>query len=133
MHAGSSFMIFDEDADNDMDIVLGDLAFNNLNRLINGGDNTFATITEQDTTYPEYDKPYDIPIFPAPFLIDVDNDGKKDMLVSPNNINQSANIKNVWYYKNVAEDEKYVFDYQQDSLFISEMVDFGSGAYPVFF
>lgn len=133
VHAGSSFMIFDEDADNDMDIVLGDLAFNNLNRLTNGGDNTFATITEQDTTYPEYDKPYDIPIFPAPFLIDVDNDGKKDMLVSPNNINQSANVKNVWYYKNVAEDEKYIFDYQQDSLFVSEIVDFGSGAYPVFF
>jgi hypothetical protein len=133
VHAGSSFMIFDEDADNDMDIVLGDLAFNNLNKLVNGGDNTFAQITAQDTTFPEYDKPYDDPIFPSPYLIDVDGDGKKDMLVSPNNVNQSENLNNVWYYKNVSEDDTYVFDYIQDSLFVSEMIDLGSGAYPAVF
>lgn len=132
-HAGSSFMIFDEDGDNDMDVVLGDLAFNKLNKLVNGGDNSFANIVSQDTTFPEYDNPYDDPIFPAAFLIDVNNDGKKDMLVSPNNVNQNENFKNVWYYKNISTDDTYVFDYQQDSLFVSEMVDLGEGAYPIYF
>lgn len=67
MHAGSTFMIFDEDADNDMDVVLGDLAFGNLNKLVNGGDKDLAHITDQDTTFPAYDLPYEVPIFPAPF------------------------------------------------------------------
>jgi len=133
VHAGSTFMIFDEDADEDMDIVLGDLAFNNLNRLINGGDKFFAHITEQDTMYPSYDVPYNLPIFPSPFLIDVNNDNKKDMLVSPNNANISENFKNVWYYENVSDDATYVFDFQNDSLFVSDMIDVGEGAYPVFF
>ncbi len=133
MHAGSTFMIFDEDADNDMDIVLGDLAFDNLNKLTNGGDNTFANIVAQDTTFPEYDSPYSEPIFPAAFLLDVNNDDKKDMLVSPNNVNQSDNFKNVAYYKNVSSDDTYVFDFQIDSLFVNDMIDLGEGAFPSFF
>ncbi|MFI5171357.1 MAG: hypothetical protein ACHQFW_03150, partial [Chitinophagales bacterium] len=133
MHAGSTFMIFDEDDDEDMDVVLGDLAFGNLNKLVNGGDKDFSHITDQDTTFPAYDNPYDVQIFPAAFLIDVNNDGKKDMLASPNNINQSENFKNVWYYKNISTDNTYVFDYQTDSLFVSDMIDLGDGAYPVFF
>ncbi len=133
VHAGSTFMIFDEDADNDMDIVLGDLAFGNLNKLVNGGDKDLAHITDQDTTFPEYDLPYEVPIFPAPFLIDVNNDNKKDMLVSPNNINLAENLTNVAYYENVSNDETYEFDFQTDSLFVSDMVDLGEGAYPVFF
>jgi len=133
MHAGSTFMIFDEDADNDMDIVLGDLAFDNLNKLTNGGDNTFSNIIAQDTTFPEYDSPYSEPIFPAAFLLDVNNDNKKDMLVSPNNVNQSETSKNVAYYKNVSGDDTYVFDFQIDSLFVNDMIDLGEGAFPSYF
>ena len=133
VHAGSTFMIFDEDADNDMDVVLGDLAFGNLNKLLNGGDKDLAHITDQDTTFPAYDLPYEVPIFPAPFLIDINNDNKKDMLVSPNNINLAENLINVAFYKNVSADETYEFDFQTDSLFVSDMVDLGEGAYPVFF
>jgi len=133
VHAGSTFMIFDEDADNDMDIVLGDLAFGNLNKLTNGGDKDIALITDQDTTFPEYDFSYEVPIFPAPFLIDINNDNKKDMLVSPNNINLAENLTNVAFYKNVSNDNTYEFDFENDSLFVSDMVDLGEGAYPVFF
>ncbi len=133
LHAGSTFMIFDEDADNDMDVVLGDLAFDVLNKLTNGGDSELAYITDQDTTFPSYDKPYDLPAFPAPFLIDINNDGAKDMVVAPNNINSSENFKNVWYYQNISTDDTYVFDYRQDTLMVSTMLDFGDGAFPVFF
>ncbi|MBC8046858.1 MAG: T9SS type A sorting domain-containing protein, partial [Fimbriimonadaceae bacterium] len=107
--------------------------FGNLNRLINGGDNLFADITEQDTTFPAYDVAYDTDIFPAPFLIDIDNDGKKDMIVSPNKEGISENFKNVAYYKNISADETYEFSFQQDSLFVSDMVDVGEGSRAVFF
>ncbi len=133
VHAGSTFMIFDQDADEDMDIVLGDLAFGNLNFITNGGDKNFANIIDQDTTFPSYSLPYDVQIFPAAFLIDLNNDDKKDMVVSPNNENISENFKNVWYYENVSTDETYIFDFQSDSFIVSEMVDVGDRSFPVFF
>ncbi len=133
VHTGSTFMVFDEDADNDMDIVLGDLAYGNLNKLVNGGDKDFAHIIDQDTLFPNYDFPYNVAIFPAPFLLDINNDNKKDMLVSPNNINLSENHKNVAYYQNISDDDTYVFNFQTDSLFVSDMIDLGEGAYPIFF
>lgn len=132
VHAGSSFLIFDEDNDDDYDVVLGDLAFGNLNRLINGGDKFSAEITAQDTAYPSYTLSYDVDIFPAPFLVDVNNDGKKDLIVSPNKQGASENFKNVWYYQNTSTDETYLFDYQNDSLFVSDMIDIGENSKPAF-
>ena len=35
-------MAIDVDGDNDKDLILGDVSFNNLNLLINGGDNQNA-------------------------------------------------------------------------------------------
>lgn len=133
VHAGSTFMIFDEDADGDKDLVLGDLAFGVLNRLVNGGDAFYGDIVDQDTTFPSYDKPYDVPLFPAAFLLDVDHDGLDDMLVSPNSVNSSESRKNVWYYKNVSTDDTYVFDYQTDTFLVETMIDLGDGSYPAFF
>ncbi|MEZ5013444.1 MAG: hypothetical protein R2794_04070, partial [Chitinophagales bacterium] len=133
LHAGSTFMLFDEENDGDMDVVLGDLAFGNLTRIINGGDAMTAHITEQDTTFPSYSVPYEKPLFPAAFYIDIDNDGKKDMLVSPNNRNFSENHINVSYYKDISTDDTVEFQYKTDTLIVSDMLDFGEGAFPVFF
>lgn len=133
VHAGSTFMIFDQDADHDMDVVLGDLAFGNLNFLVNGGDNYYANIVAQDTTYPSYSLPYDLQIFPAAFYIDLNNDDKKDMVVSPNNANLSENFKNVWYYKNISLNDTVLFDYETDTLFVGDMIDAGERSFPAFF
>ena len=60
----------------EMDLVLGDLSFQNLNKLVNGGDASLH-IVEQDTVFPGYDIPVDMTTFPAPFLLDVDLDGRQ--------------------------------------------------------
>lgn len=132
-HTGSTFMVFDEDDDTDVDIVLGDLAFSNLDRLVNGGNKDYANMVAQDTAYPSYTIPLNMPIFPAPYLVDVNNDGHKDMLVAPNNLTQAMNYKNVWYYKNTSTDATYHFSYQTDSFLVGQMVDVGQGSYPAFF
>lgn len=133
LHAGSTFLAYDADLDNDIDIVLGDLSFNNLNALTNGGDIISAYIIEQDTAFPSYNLPVNLPTFPAPFLLDVNNDNKKDLIVAPNKKGFSQNFKNVWFYKNNAADDSYLFTYQMDSFLVSDMIDVGEGAHPAFF
>lgn len=133
LHAGSTFLAYDADLDNDIDIVLGDLSFNNLNALTNGGDIISAHIIEQDTAFPSYNLPVNLPTFPAPFLLDVNNDNKKDLIVAPNKKGFSQNFKNVWLYKNNAADDSYLFTYQMDSFLVSDMIDVGEGAHPAFF
>jgi len=108
-HAGSTLLTLDYDNDGDKELILGDLSFNNLNMLHNGGDNGFAFMVDQDTFSPKNTLVVDIPIFPASFLMDVDNDGKKDLLASPNGDQTSKDYETVWFYKNTNSNEFPVF------------------------
>jgi hypothetical protein len=133
MHAGSTFLAFDQDADGDIDLALGDLSFDNINFLRNGGTPELAHISEQDTLYPNYSVPVSITTFPAPFLFDLDNNGHRDLIVAPNKDGFGFNTKNVWWYNNVATDDTYVFEFVHDSLLVMDMIDLGTGAHPFFF
>lgn len=133
MHAGSTFLAFDEDADGDIDLALGDLSFDNINFLRNGGTSELAHISEQDTMFPGYNIPAGLTTFPAPFLFDLNNNGSRDLIVAPNKDGFGLNTKNVWWYDNTATDATYVFDFQHDSLLVMDMIDLGTGGHPQFF
>ena len=137
-HAGSTLLAIDIDNDNDKDLILGDIFYNNLNLLINGGSNQNALISSVDSIFPTNfssinSLPVDIPTFPAIFYIDVDHDGKKDLLASPNNQNNSANFESSWLYKNNGQNNQPDFEFIEANFLQSEMIDLGEGAYPVFF
>jgi len=132
-HAGSTVLSMDFDADGDYEILLGDLSFNNITLLVNGGDEDDAFFTEQIIYYPdEAEEPVDIPIFPGAFYADVDHDGVKDFIAAPNNINSSLDTDNVWYYKNSGADNEPVLELTSKSLFVEDMLDLGTGAAPTF-
>lgn len=133
LHAGSTILTIDLDNDGDKEVVLGDISFTNLNLVINGGTAENAFMTAQDVAFPSNDVEVDIPLFPAAFSLDVDNDGLKDMLVSPNLANDiGETYESVWYYKNTGSNEIPVFELQQKDLFVEDMIDYGTGAQPVF-
>ncbi len=131
-HAGSTILMFDEDNDQDKEIWLGDVNTPTVNRLYNGGNNQFAWWSDQDCTYPSYDTPAEVFNFPATFHLDVDNDGLKDFIVTPNADKNSEDDQNVWFYKNMTSNENPVFDYQKNTFLVEDMVDLGSGSRPVF-
>ena len=137
-HSGSTLLTLDIDNDNDKELILGDLSLTNLNMLYNGGNNEVAFIMYQDTFTPENTLAANIPIFPASFLMDVDNDGKKDLLASPNRVvspslsTPSEDYESVWYYKNIGSNEFPVFEFIQKDFMVEHMVDMGSDAHPVF-
>ncbi|PSR01731.1 MAG: hypothetical protein BRD50_08350 [Bacteroidetes bacterium SW_11_45_7] len=131
-HAGASMVAFDEDGDNVQDLLMGSLSFNSINRLKNEGTPDTAEIMAQDTLFPSYDRSVDLPYFPVPFHMDVDNDGVDDLLVSTNAANGSRNYACVSYYKNTGTMSNQTFTWQTDTFLTQNMLDFGEGAYPAF-
>lgn len=133
-HTGNCIAVFDADGDHDLDILGGNLSYNDLQMLYNGGSAGVSTITQQDTLYNSLDHSLYMPSWPAPFHVDIDNDGDNDLLVTSHNENaSSANYHAVAFYKNTGTDVSPNFVYQHDSLLTPDMIDVGSFSYPVFF
>ena len=132
LHAGSTLLALDYDGDNDNDLLVGDISFYYLNLLTNGGTNNYANITEQNPTFPTSSDKVNIRIFPASYLIDIDNDNIKDLIAAPNAPPASANINQIFTYKNTSLTTSYSLQYLSDTLWSGKTIDVGTGAMPVF-
>ncbi|MDI1352111.1 MAG: VCBS repeat-containing protein, partial [bacterium] len=132
VHGGATVCTLDEDNDGDKEILYGDLIYPHIIRGKNCGTSQDAWICEQDTMYPIYDTPTDITDFPAAFNLDIDNDGLKDLVTSPNIPQGGFDEDVVWFYKNTQSNEFPNFEYQKDRFLQDEMIDLGTGANPVF-
>lgn len=130
-HAGSTVTPIDLNGDGVQDLLLGDIAYSNLVALTNGGTVTSSLMTSVDESFPSTDIPVNLPVFPAAFHLDVDGDDRKDLLVCPSARGLGQNHKGVWYYRNTGTGAVPSFEFQQDDLFQSRMLDFGEGANPV--
>lgn len=132
-HAGSATLAIDLNGNGLQDLLLGDISYNNIVSLNNGGTIEKASMISQDTSFPSYSTPVDLTVFPAAYYFDVNNDDKQDLLISPNNPNTSENFNNIWYYKNVGTELVPDFEFQDNNFLQGEMIDVGEGARPVFF
>lgn len=131
-HAGSTVFAFDDGNDHDIDLLLGDISFSNLVFLENCGDSSFASMCAYDPVYPACNTTVTLPIFPAAFSVDADNDGRQDLLIAPNARTGARDVKNVLFYKNI-NDTACNFAYQTDSFVIDQSFDFGTDSKPTFF
>ena len=135
-HAGSTLLAIDIDNDQDKDIVLGDISFNNLNLLINGGDNQNAHMISVDSIFPSNNLNTigaDMDIFPAAYYLDATNDGIKDLIVTSNSENNSENFESCWIFNNTGTNTNADFNYLKNNFLQDEMIDLGSGSYPTFY
>lgn len=131
-HAGSCVTILDEDGNGTFDVLLGDLSNEYVNLLVNTGDNESGWITDQDNSFPSYDVPIFMDIFNATFYIDINNDGKRDLMAAPNAKANIENHKVLWYYSNVGSDDNPVFEYRKDDFLVEDMIDLGASSSPTF-
>ncbi len=133
-HAGSTVLALDYNNSGVLDLVLGDVAFTNLNLLINGGTtvNSDSPMISVDNAFPSNTTPVDIQLFPAAFYIDVDFDNIKDLIVCPNAKNVSFHEKSVYFYKNNGTNTQPNFIFTESDFLQKEMIDHGSGSIPVF-
>jgi hypothetical protein len=133
-HAGSTLTAIDYNNDGIKDMVTGDALINTLNLMTNSLVNDTFLVTSQDATYPSYDIAADILTFPAAFFLDVNNDGKKDMIASPNEIQVGQVITDsvAWYYENTVA-AGVQLSFQQKDFLVGDMIDLGQDASPIFF
>ncbi|MEM9889017.1 MAG: T9SS type A sorting domain-containing protein [Bacteroidota bacterium] len=131
-HAGSTVLSLDLDENCGKELLLGDLSFDNLIFVNNEGDCEEAWATDQDINFPNYDTPAKVALFPASFHLDIDRDGAKDLVVTPNNEDNTTDYFNMWWYKNTNTDASPIFELQNQSFLTEETLDFGSGSHPTF-
>ncbi len=136
-HAGSGLMVFDRDGDGDKDLLMGDISCNRVNYCENGGTPLNANMIDTTKLYPNYPAKASTQIirfnnFPCAYNIDVDNDGKKDMIASPNAPN-SENTSSVWLFKNNASGLVADFQFIKGNFLQDEMMEHGDGSYPAIF
>jgi hypothetical protein len=134
-HAGSSMLLFDENGNGLQDLLLGDKDYPSLVLLANGGTANEAYITQKTEFFPAYNVPLNLYSKPVAMYIDVDRDGVKDLLASPFDLElvKSENKESLWFYKNIGTTQNPVFALKTKSFLQEDMLDFGSGAFPLLY
>ncbi len=134
-HSGSTIMALDLDASGVLDLILGDIGSPNMLWLFNDG--TAPNMDSDMFLYEEYIPTNSDSVhlynLPAAFHVDINNDGNRDMVVSPADVVLSHNWQSVWWYTNSGPDNAPVFDYQGKEFLQGDMIDNGSNALPVWF
>lgn len=131
-HSGSVLTPIDQGCDGDIDLLNGDLLGQNMLYLENGGTPDSAYITSQDSLFPVYDVPVNLQNLPASYYMDLDNDGKKDLMVSPF-ATVGEDYTNMLFYKNTTDNCTNVFDFIKNRFIAEESVDAGTASNVCFF
>ena len=132
-HRGATFAVRDLTGNGLFDLLLADVDYPGLIFLNNGGTPENALMTSQTADFPK-NHPVRLFSMPLPCFTDIDNDGADDLLVSPFDPNPMAceGQNSVWLYLNRGTNQSPDFQLETKSFLQSEMIDVGTGAFPVF-
>ena len=136
MHSAATLTALDLDADLDKELLVGDIGFDNLISLTNGGTAGAALMNAQDIDFPQNNlatAAVHLTSMPGAYYLDVDNDGLKDLVVSPSAPNVSENFTSIWFYKNTGTNAQPNFVLNRTNLFQGEMIETGEGNNPAMF
>ena len=133
-HAGSSLLALDIDSSGVKDLIIGDVAFTNLNLLTNSGStvNANSPMIALDPFFPSNSISANMQLFPAAYFVDVDFDQVKDLIVAPNAKNVSENETSVVKYKNTGTNLNTNFVFETEAFLQEDMIDHGTGSIPIF-
>jgi len=128
---GSSITLFDANDDGDVDLLIGNEGCTHMTMLYNAKPANmmqYDSFTVYDTNYVTAGNRTQVSIYPAAYFLDIDNDGKRDLVYSPNSTNTTYIIEEnmqIRWYKNIGTDLAPLWSQQKD-LFTSEMIDNGN-------
>ena len=131
LHTGGTILTLDMNGNGIHDILIGDVTESNMAGIFlvdtpNGPDSAVAV---------QYDYPLNqsinMHLFPAAYYEDVNNDGIRDLLVSPNAMFGAEDKRSVLLYLNQGQDDNPLWSYVSHDFLQSQMIDVGVGAHPV--
>lgn len=130
-HAGSTLLTVDATGNGLKDLILGDISYNNLTLLINRGTCELAWMNQQEVFFPEISLPVNIAVFPLAASLDLNNDGKLDLVASSNDRLNLSGKNNVWFYE--GNDSLFLDELNlvKKDFLVDQMLDFGIGSSPV--
>lgn len=131
LHTGSFMESLDMDNNGKTDLLIGNVGIQYLTALYNSGTIAYGSILKQDARYPSYNTSFQTSSMATPMKLDVDNDGKNDLMVSTFDVG-SSNIDNIYWYKNLSADS-FKLSLQTKNFMIKDMIDDGENSAPMFF
>jgi len=136
-HAGGkSLLILDSDGDGDQDVLFSESSCVQLYNLKAQGNGATAAL-QSFSTFPSA-HPVNGVTFPSAYFEDVDADGVKDIVVSPNLYgndfpNSQPNLKESnWFYKNTGTNTAPSFQFVSTNFLQDQMIEVGDNAAPAF-
>lgn len=131
---GHAILLKDIDGDDDLDLIFSDSECNNLHLVKNNGSSSNPAFAKKRSSFlsENISMPY-----PAPFLIDIDQDGDDDLVVGTNqatNNNFRVDYQNsIWLFTNNGSDDNPSFNFQQRNFLQDQMIDVGQNSSVTFF
>lgn len=135
LHVGSTILPLHLDSNGLMDLLIGDTDFSKLIAAFNGGTLQDAHLVLTDTNFPSGTTPVRLFSMPLPSLLDVNNDGLKDLVVSPFDANAyiTESKQSLWLYINNGFINAPEFQFLRKDFLQGQMIEVGTGAYPVLY
>ena len=134
-HSGHASVALDLNGDNLKDFLLSDVNCTGLTAFINRGTASNAFFNSFQPNFPA-SNPVNITSFPAAYIEDVDNDGLRDLIVSPNQFFNDGNridfTNSIWFYKNIGTNSTPNFSFQKRNFLQDQTIDLGEFAKPAF-
>lgn len=139
-HSGNSLYAVKDPIYNAIDILNGNVGYNDLSFLRNDGTHGLnGHLYEWDSIFPRCGRSMLMASYPAAYGINISSSLRQDILMSPNGYAPYAaatyparNVKNVFYYQNTGDTICW-YAYQNDSFLVHHMLDFGTNSKPVFY
>ena len=135
---GHGLALVDLDGDGDQDLLDGRDNCAELVQLLNQGTTAAPVLTQAGirASFPSAAAPARVPVFPVGYAFDANFDGRADLVVAPNMLNNLADLVGLSHhlqlFANSAASGAPVFTLSASPFLQSDMVDVGEGAAPAF-
>jgi hypothetical protein len=135
LHAGGkSLLALDLNGDQQQDIIYAEASCSQMYQMVNEG-TLENPVVNRYSAFPNT-QPVNIIVYPAAYYEDLDFDGVKDLLASPNIFTKefltSDFTQSNLFYKNTGTTANPVFAFRQRNFLQEHMIDVGDNAVPAF-
>lgn len=128
MHAGSTLLLHDLSGNGLPDALIGDVSFPSAVAGFNIGSLALANIESQDTLWPSAGTPVNL-FFPGFSAVDVNGDGVREIVVSPNDFSFQSDTC-VWLYQNTGSSGAPNWQRVQSRFLQGDMLELGTWVVP---